>query len=117
MVDKLSVRYIPQQNGATERLNGTLLDLVRAMLNHYFLEKNVWSEALAPAGYLRNRLTSHSLPALTTPHNRWVGSIPHLGHLRVFRCPLWYGIPREHVNVLDAFPRPTVFIEYPLACK
>ncbi|CAI7817157.1 unnamed protein product [Closterium sp. NIES-54] len=41
---QLSVAYTPQQNGAAERLNQTLIDLARAMLAHAQLD-HTWSKA------------------------------------------------------------------------
>ena len=50
-----TVRYTPEQNGKAERLNRTLLDRVRAMLEDSGLPKTLWAEAATTASYLRNR--------------------------------------------------------------
>ena len=44
---QLTVAYTPQQNGVAERMNRTLLDLVRSMLHHKSLPKHFWADALA----------------------------------------------------------------------
>eukprot|EP00887_Chlorella_sp_A99_P001341 scaffold14.g1341.t1 len=41
-----TVRYTPEQNGAAERLNRTLMDKVRPMLANDDLPKNLWAEAV-----------------------------------------------------------------------
>ena len=44
-----TVRYTPEQNGAAERLNRTLMEKVRPMLTAADLPKHLWAEALATA--------------------------------------------------------------------
>ncbi len=66
-----SCAYTPQQNGVAERMNRTLKDLVRAMLKHKNVPEEFWAEALSTAAYIRNRVTSKSLPK-----NK--NSVPHL---------------------------------------
>eukprot|EP00171_Calliarthron_tuberculosum_P022031 IDg22031t1 len=68
---ELTVPYTPQQNGVSERMNRTLMSLVRSMLHHKSVEKRFWAEALATAVYVRNRVTSRSLPKNTTPYHIW----------------------------------------------
>jgi transposase InsO family protein len=48
-----TVRYTPQQNGAAERLNRTLMEKVRPMLADSSLPKYLWAEAVATASYVR----------------------------------------------------------------
>ena len=66
---QLTVAYTPQQNGVAERMNRTLIDLVRSMLHHKGIDKQFWAEALSTAVYVRNRVTSHVLPPDTTPYH------------------------------------------------
>eukprot|EP00171_Calliarthron_tuberculosum_P004153 IDg4153t1 len=81
---ELTVAYTPQQNGVAERMNRTLLNLVRSMLHHKSVEKRFWAEALATAVYVRNRVTSRSLPPNMTPYHFWQNTSPDLSHMRVF---------------------------------
>ena len=87
---QITVAYTPQQNGVTERMNRTLLNLVRSMLHYKSLPKHFWAEALATAVYVRNRVTSRSLPSNITPHHLWFGKSPDLSHMRVFGSQCWY---------------------------
>jgi transposase InsO family protein len=50
-----SVRYTPQQNGAAERLNRTLLDMTRSLLATSKLESKYWSELVLVSAHLFNR--------------------------------------------------------------
>ena len=109
---ELTVAYTPQQNGLAERMKRTLLDLVRSMLHHMNIEKRFWAEALATAVYIRNRVTSRSRPAKTTPHHLWHGEPPNLSHARVFGAQCWCVIPKSKVKKLDARAREGVMMGY-----
>lgn len=77
-----------QQNGASERLNLTLLNKAHAMMGGSELTKKYWPEAVIHANYLRNRSPVASLK--TTPFEATTGRMPDLSHLRVFGCKVWY---------------------------
>lgn len=109
---ELTVAYTPQQNGVAERMNRTLLDLVRSMLHHKGIEKRFWAEAIATAVYVRNRVTSRALPSNTTPHHLWHGKAPNLSHVRVFGAQCWYVVPNKKVKKLDARCKEAVMMGY-----
>jgi len=92
---ELTIAYTPQQNGVAERMNRTILDLIRSMLHASHVPKEFWAEALTTAVYIRNRVPSHALPSSETPYHRWMGKSPNLSHLRVFGCKCWYVIRKE----------------------
>ncbi|GKD40377.1 retrovirus-related pol polyprotein from transposon TNT 1-94 [Tanacetum coccineum] len=50
-----TVHYTPQQNGAAERMNRTLLERTRCLLLNVGLDRSFWAEALNTACYLINR--------------------------------------------------------------
>jgi transposase InsO family protein len=58
---QLTVPYTPQQNGAAEGLNRTLLNSTRSMLKHINCDKIFCAEAVTTACYIKNRVTT-SLP-------------------------------------------------------
>ena len=109
---ELTVSYTPQQNGVAERMNRTLLNLVRSILHHSGVAKRFWAEALATAVYVRNRVTSRALPSKHTPHHYWHGKPPDLSHMRVFGARCWYVIPRAEVKKLDARAKEAVMMGY-----
>ena len=114
---QLTIAYTPQQNGVAERMNRTLLDLVRSMLHHANMDKRFWAEALSTAVYIRNRVTSRSLPTDTTPHHLWLGKAPDLSHARVFGCKCWYVTPKKKVSKLDPRSREALMIGYSTQSK
>jgi len=51
---ELTISKCPEQNGVAERLNRTLVEMVRSMFADSMLFKSFWAEALATAVYLQN---------------------------------------------------------------
>lgn len=89
-----TVCYTPQQNGVAERLNRTLVEMVRCMLIESGLPQSLWCEALNTATYIRNRCPTEVLKN-KTPYECWFGKKPTIAHLRTFGC---------HVVALDKKP-------------
>ena len=56
-----TIPYNPQMNGKTERMNGTLLDMIRTKLLESKIPKNLWSEAARASAYELNRRPTTSL--------------------------------------------------------
>jgi transposase InsO family protein len=86
-VHQTSVPYTPQQNGKAERLNRTLVEMVRSMLAATDLPYSLWGEAIETAAYLRNRSPTSKRPL--TPFELFTGMKPDLSHLRVWGCNAW----------------------------
>ncbi|CDF39893.1 unnamed protein product [Chondrus crispus] len=114
---QLTTAYIPEQNGVAERLNRTLIDLVHSMLSHKQVSKRFWAEALATSVYVRNRVTSRTLPVNATPHHIWMNSTPNVGHLRVFGSKCWYTLPKLELRKLDLRAREAMFLGYSQCSK
>ena len=83
IVHRLTAPGNPHQNGVAERMNRTLVELVRSMLHHKGLEKHFWAEALAVAVHVRNRVTTRGLRSTTTPYQLMFDRKPNLSYLRV----------------------------------
>ncbi|CDF37816.1 unnamed protein product [Chondrus crispus] len=109
---QMKTAYTPEQNGVAERLNRTLVNLVRSMLAHKKVTKGFWAEALANAVYVRNRVTSRAIPPKMTPHPLWMKSVPNVGHLRVFGSKCWYTLPKHNIQKLDARAKKAMFLGY-----
>ncbi|QRV82479.1 integrase core domain protein [Ceratobasidium sp. AG-Ba] len=75
--------YSSQQNGIAEKLNRTLLEHACAMMFESDAPKFLWSEAVAYACYLKNRVPTqvHGVFQLT-PYERFRGTKPNVSLLR-----------------------------------
>ena len=57
------------QNGIAERINRTLVDMVRSMLSNSNLPKFLWTDALKTTVYILNRVPTKAVPK--TPFELW----------------------------------------------
>lgn len=110
-----SVRYTPEQNGAAERLNRTLLDKVRPMLSDADLPKYMWAEALATANHVRNR--SPVSGQAKTPWELAFGNKPDVSYFRAFGCRAFVHTPKQLRDKLARMSEPGRFIGYPFGTK
>ncbi|KAF1336396.1 Integrase catalytic core protein, partial [Globisporangium splendens] len=83
IVHQLSTPYSPQQNGLAERMNRTIMEMARSMMQYKCIEHKWWGEACNTAIYIINRITNTAHPK-TTAHEICYGAPPYLDHLRVF---------------------------------
>ncbi|UYV82515.1 hypothetical protein LAZ67_21002634 [Cordylochernes scorpioides] len=94
IVHEHTMTYTPQQNGVAERMNRTLLDLVRSTISGSGLPKASWVELTYTAAYVRNRvLNNHN--GESTPYELWTGNKPSLKHIRAIGCQVFVHIPRQ----------------------
>lgn len=111
-----SCPYTPQQNGAAERLNRTLMERVRAMLADSGAPHHLWTEALATVVYTRNRLLSAR--QTKTPWELFTGTKPNVSHLRVFGCAAQVLTPKaRRTSKLHPVGESGILVGYPLGTK
>ncbi|CAI7834452.1 unnamed protein product [Closterium sp. NIES-54] len=97
---QLSVAYRPQQNGAAERLNRTLIDLARAMLAHAQLDHTWWGAAVQYANWVKNRMGSKGLEG-KSPYFMWTRKVPSVSMARVWGCMTQFKVPDQQWRKLD----------------
>ena len=111
-----TVPRTPQQNGAGERLNRTLLDKVRSMLIGSGLSQKLWGEAVFTANYVRNRSPTSDLLD-KTPEEAYNGHKPSISHLRVFGSKVNVWIPEENRKKLDPRSWQGILVGYGMGNK
>ena len=92
--------YSPQQNGLAERMNRTITERARSMMNHMQVEKKWWAEAMNTAAYITNRVPCAAYPE-KTPYEMCFGSKPCLAYLRVFGARGFAHIEKSRRMKLD----------------
>jgi len=108
-----TTRYTPQQNGAAERLNRTLVEKVRAMLHDSNLPYDLWAELWQTANYLRNFSPTMVLNAQKiTPYEALLGKRPNVGHLRAIGCVAYVQVPKQLRWKLQPTSLKTVLVGY-----
>ena len=108
---ELTIPKTPEQNGAAERLNRTLVEKTRAMLLDAKLPQSYWAEAIATANYLRNRSPTSAIDGMT-PHQAWYGRKPGAEHLRVFGCAAYTHVPKDERGKLDSKTKRCILLGY-----
>ncbi len=108
---ELTIPKTPEQNGAAERLNRTLVETTRAMLLDSRLPQRFWAEAVSTAAYLRNRSPTSAHEDMT-PHQAWFGQKPGVEHLRVFGSTAYVHIPKDSRKKLDSKTRKCILVGY-----
>ncbi|KAF1325883.1 Integrase catalytic core protein, partial [Globisporangium splendens] len=95
-------QFTPQLNGVAERMNRTLVECARCMVEHAGLSKRYWGEAVMTATFLRNRCPTRAIGHDKSPHEVWAQKKPLLENLKVFGCHAYVHIPSEKRSELDA---------------
>jgi transposase InsO family protein len=110
VVHQTTAPYTPEQNGAAERLNRTLMERVRAMLQESQQPKELWAEAVVTACYIRNR--SPVGEEAKTPWELFYGAKPDVSGMRVFGAPAYVHVPKQLRTKLDAVSQRGILVGY-----
>nr|GEW68128.1 hypothetical protein [Tanacetum cinerariifolium] len=84
IVQQLTPPYTPQHNGVSKRINRTLLDMVRSMMNHITLLLSFWDYALESVTRILNMVPTKKVDK--TSYELWYGKVPNLSYLKVWGC-------------------------------
>ncbi|CAB0012102.1 unnamed protein product [Nesidiocoris tenuis] len=102
--------YSSSSSGKVERMNRTLMDMVRVKIADSGIPKKLWGEALKCSAYELNRSPSSALERGQTPSLIWNGQ-NNLSKLRIFGCRVWYSqLPR--LSKLSPRSNPAVMVGY-----
>lgn len=112
IIHQTTVTYTPEQNGVAERLNRTIVEKARSMLQDSNLSERYWGEAVSTATYLKNRSPTMAVPNMT-PEEAWTGKKPDLGHLKVFGCKALALLPPQKRRKWDSKSKEYIFMGYP----
>jgi Integrase core domain len=93
---EMTALYSPSQNGVAERMNCTLVELVRTMITASSLPEFLWEPAVAHAAYVRNRAYTTSIKT-NMPYQGWFGMKPNVSHLREFGAPVWVLLQGQNI--------------------
>lgn len=111
IIHETTVQYTPEQNGVAERLNRTIIERTRAMLQDSGLSRKYWGETVKTAIYVKNRSpTAAVLDA--TPEELWSRYKVDVSNLRVFGCRAFVHTPKELRKKLDVKSREYIMVGY-----
>lgn len=107
-----TVPYTPEQNGTSERMNRTLVEKTRSMLQDSGVSSELWGTAVQTAAFLANRSPASAIGEKKTPFEMWEGKKPNVEKLRVFGSKVFVHIPKELRKKLDGKSWKGVFVGY-----
>lgn len=106
-----SAPHTPQQNGVSERMNRTVMEMARSMLSMSRLDKSFWFDAVLAAVHVRNRLP-HKANEGKTPIEVFTGVKPDVSYMKVFGCLAYVMIQDGMRTKLDSKVKKCIFIGY-----
>ena len=106
--------YEPQQNGQAERLNRTLMEGTRALLEDTKLPTTLWGEAMRTINYVRNlKPCNINGKQSKCPFELLTGKQPDYQRLKRWGCKALVHVPQDRrVGKLAPRAEPAVFIGY-----
>ncbi|RWS05910.1 gag-pol polyprotein-like protein, partial [Dinothrombium tinctorium] len=111
IVHETTVAYSPEQNGAIERHNRTIIESARSMIHAKGLPLTLWAEAVSCAIYTINRLPSKTIGNIS-PYEKIFNKKPDLNQMRVFGSEVFVHIPKLFRSKLDSKSEKQLFVGY-----
>lgn len=107
----LTVPHTPQQNGVAERMNRSITEKARTILNAAQLTISFWGKAVLTATYLINRIPTKALNKKQTPFEKWYGQKPSLKKLKIFGSTV-YVLNKKQTSKFDVKSIKTILVGY-----
>eukprot|EP00833_Pecoramyces_ruminatium_P005940 jgi/Orpsp1_1/1179972/evm.model.c7180000071638.1 len=111
IVHQFTIPYNPQQNGRSERFNGTLINSAKALLNESKLSREFWEYAVDTANYIHNRIPHHGINN-KVPYELLFHKKVDYSHFKTFGCRVFFYIPKSFRNKFDNNASPGIFLGY-----
>lgn len=106
-----TVAYTPEQNGAAERENRTIIEAARTIMQAGGFDSKFWAEAVNTANFVLNATGTSSVKDVT-PFELWHQRKPNIKNLKVFGEEVYTHIPKEKRRKLDAKGKRGFFVGY-----
>ena len=105
--------YSPEQNGVAERLNQTLFNTVRCLLNDSpCLSKPMWGELVGTACYLKNRSPTSANSGFCSPFEVLYQHAPAVSHLHVIGSRCYSRIVGRNIGKLGERAEKCILLGY-----
>jgi len=106
-----TITYTLEQNVVVEKKNGTIIEATCAMLHDKDLPKCLWGESANIVVYVQNRCLHQALD-FKTHEEVFIGKKHDVSHFRIFGCHIYFHVPKEKRNKLDASRKKGTFVGY-----
>ena len=108
---QFSVTRTPQQNGIVERMNRTVQEAARTMLNEAKLSDGYWREDVSTKIYILNR-GQLRINSNKNPYELWFGRDPSVKYFKVFGSKCYIKRIDENLRKIDARFDEGIFLGY-----
>lgn len=108
---EFSVPYTPQQNGAVEPKNRTVVEMWRCLLKSNGLPTYFWVKAVSTSVYLINHLPMQAV-SNKTPYEVSYGRKPSVSQLKTFGCIALTLIPSQKYVKFHDKSKKCIFVGY-----
>ncbi|UYV65931.1 hypothetical protein LAZ67_3005907 [Cordylochernes scorpioides] len=113
---ELTNSYSPQQNGVSERLNRSLLDMARASMHNADLPQKFWAESVNCAAYIKNRSLCSALDN-KVPEEIWLSRKVSVRHFKIFGALAYAHIPKQKRKKFDRRAKRCILVGYSTQSK
>jgi hypothetical protein len=107
IIHQKTVSYTPEQNGAAERENRTIVELATTLLQDSGLPMNLWAEAVNFATYNLN-WTGTSSQSNVFPSELWLNKKPDVKTYHFFGEKCYTHIPKKKRRKWDPKPKKVI---------
>lgn len=106
-----STAYTPEQDGAIERENRTIVEAARSMLHAKRMDLKLWAEAVYTATYVINRTGTSSIKG-KNPYKLWHDESAKKIDYKIFGTEVWTHIPKQKRTKWSAKAKSGIFVGY-----
>lgn len=90
-----SALYSQEQNGVSERVGRTIMDMARATILEGNLSDDLWPEVILAMTYIKNLRPTKALENNNTPYNAQYKEDPDISHLRILGSTVYVFLHKE----------------------
>eukprot|EP00253_Pinus_taeda_P014004 PITA_14004 len=108
---EFSTTRTPQQNGVVERMNRTVQQMARAMLDESRTPATFWGEAAYAVVFILNK-TNVRVNNTQTPHELWYRETPSVKHFKIFGSKCYIKNTDEKLGKLEPKADEGILIGY-----
>lgn len=90
-----SAPYSQEQNGVSERMGRTLMDMTRATILEGNIDDELWPELVLAMTYIKNSRPTRALANNLSPHEAHFHEKPDLSHLRILGSTVYVLLHEE----------------------
>ncbi|KAJ9532654.1 hypothetical protein QJQ45_010710 [Haematococcus lacustris] len=115
VVHRLTAPYNTEMSGSADRINSTVLNMVRAMMGAVAAPKPLWGEAAKAAAMIHNVTSVAGQP--NTPWEMVFKVKSDVTHLRVWGAPAYIHEPNQLRRKLDSKAAKGILVGYEVGYK